>query len=63
MNCKQCHLFLLVLCTFFYKAIVLIFTVSVVDEEEDFPEDALSNHIDMVDNEPAENEARRQFMR
>ncbi|XP_056627065.1 ATP-binding cassette sub-family C member 3 isoform X2 [Triplophysa dalaica] len=38
-------------------------TLSVVDEEEDFPEDALSNHIDMVDNEPAENEARRQFMR
>ncbi|XP_073722695.1 ATP-binding cassette sub-family C member 3 isoform X2 [Misgurnus anguillicaudatus] len=38
-------------------------TLSVVDEEEEFPEDALSNHIDMVDNEPAVNEARRQFMR
>lgn len=33
------------------------------DEEELFPDDALSNHIDMVDNEPAVNEARRQFMR
>ncbi|KAL1263879.1 hypothetical protein QQF64_004234, partial [Cirrhinus molitorella] len=38
--------------------------VSVVDdEEEEFPEDALSNHTDMVDNEPVVNEARRQFMR
>uniref|UniRef100_A0A671QUA1 Canalicular multispecific organic anion transporter 2-like n=1 Tax=Sinocyclocheilus anshuiensis TaxID=1608454 RepID=A0A671QUA1_9TELE len=33
------------------------------DEEEEFPEDALSNHTDMVDNEPVVNEARRQFMR
>uniref|UniRef100_A0A8C1S8G4 ABC-type glutathione-S-conjugate transporter n=1 Tax=Cyprinus carpio TaxID=7962 RepID=A0A8C1S8G4_CYPCA len=31
--------------------------------EEEFPEDALSNHTDMVDNEPVVNEARRQFMR
>uniref|UniRef100_A0A671QU37 Canalicular multispecific organic anion transporter 2-like n=1 Tax=Sinocyclocheilus anshuiensis TaxID=1608454 RepID=A0A671QU37_9TELE len=39
-------------------------TVSLVDEEEEeFPEDALSNHTDMVDNEPVVNEARRQFMR
>ncbi|XP_016141614.1 canalicular multispecific organic anion transporter 2 [Sinocyclocheilus grahami] len=39
-------------------------TVSLVDEEEEeeFPEDALSNHTDMVDNEPVVNEARRQFM-
>uniref|UniRef100_A0A8B9KN43 ATP-binding cassette, sub-family C (CFTR/MRP), member 3 n=1 Tax=Astyanax mexicanus TaxID=7994 RepID=A0A8B9KN43_ASTMX len=34
-----------------------------IDEEESFPDDALSNHTDMVDNEPAVNEARRQFMR
>ncbi|XP_035389254.1 canalicular multispecific organic anion transporter 2 isoform X3 [Electrophorus electricus] len=34
-----------------------------LDEEESFPDDALSNHTDMVDNEPAVNEARRQFMR
>uniref|UniRef100_A0A8C1ILG4 ATP-binding cassette, sub-family C (CFTR/MRP), member 3 n=1 Tax=Cyprinus carpio TaxID=7962 RepID=A0A8C1ILG4_CYPCA len=33
------------------------------DDEEEFPEDALSNHTDMVDNEPVVNEARRQFMR
>ncbi len=40
------------------------FSVSLVDdEEEEFPEDALSNHTDMVDNEPVVNEARRQFMR
>ncbi|XP_043085931.1 ATP-binding cassette sub-family C member 3 isoform X2 [Puntigrus tetrazona] len=39
-------------------------TVSLLDdEEEEFPEDALSNHTDMVDNEPVVNEARRQFMR
>ncbi|XP_016102850.1 canalicular multispecific organic anion transporter 2-like isoform X1 [Sinocyclocheilus grahami] len=33
------------------------------DEEEEFPDDALSNHTDMVDNEPVVNEARRHFMR
>ncbi|XP_009304647.1 ATP-binding cassette sub-family C member 3 isoform X2 [Danio rerio] len=38
-------------------------TVSFDEEEEEFPEDALSNHTDMVDNEPVVNEARRQFMR
>uniref|UniRef100_A0A8C1DPF8 ATP-binding cassette, sub-family C (CFTR/MRP), member 3 n=1 Tax=Cyprinus carpio carpio TaxID=630221 RepID=A0A8C1DPF8_CYPCA len=32
------------------------------EEEEEFPDDALSNHTDMVDNEPVVNEARRQFM-
>uniref|UniRef100_A0A672Q8X6 ABC-type glutathione-S-conjugate transporter n=1 Tax=Sinocyclocheilus grahami TaxID=75366 RepID=A0A672Q8X6_SINGR len=32
------------------------------DEEEEFPDDALSNHTDMVDNEPVVNEARRHFM-
>ncbi|XP_052452980.1 ATP-binding cassette sub-family C member 3-like isoform X1 [Carassius gibelio] len=35
----------------------------VEEEEEEFPEDALSNHADMVDNEPVVNEARRHFMR
>lgn len=34
-----------------------------IDEEELFPDDALSTHTDMVDHEPAVNEARRQFMR
>lgn len=34
-----------------------------IDEEELFPDDALSIHTDMVDHEPAVNEARRQFMR
>ncbi|XP_017579160.1 canalicular multispecific organic anion transporter 2 isoform X1 [Pygocentrus nattereri] len=38
-------------------------TEVLMDEEELFPDDALSNHTDMVDNEPAVNEARRQFMR
>ncbi|KAF7705073.1 hypothetical protein HF521_020359 [Silurus meridionalis] len=38
-------------------------TELLIDEEELFPDDALSNHTDMVDNEPAVNEARRQFMR
>ncbi|TSK14589.1 Canalicular multispecific organic anion transporter 2 [Bagarius yarrelli] len=33
------------------------------EEEELFPDDALSIHTDMVDQEPAVNEARRQFMR
>ncbi|XP_018617364.1 canalicular multispecific organic anion transporter 2 isoform X2 [Scleropages formosus] len=37
--------------------------VAMIEEEEPFPEDALSNHIDMVDNEPSVNEARRQFIR
>ncbi|XP_030629091.1 canalicular multispecific organic anion transporter 2 [Chanos chanos] len=38
-------------------------TEVLLDEEESFPDDALSNHTDMVDNEPVVNEARRQFMR
>ncbi|XP_028263925.1 canalicular multispecific organic anion transporter 2 isoform X3 [Parambassis ranga] len=33
------------------------------EEEELFPEDALSNHTDMVDNEPGINEAKRNFIR
>lgn len=28
-----------------------------------YPEDALSNHTDMVDNEPVINEAKRKFIR
>ncbi|MCJ8738368.1 hypothetical protein PDJAM_G00034890 [Pangasius djambal] len=38
-------------------------TEVLIDEEELFPDDALSTHTDMVDQEPAVNEARRQFMR
>ncbi|XP_060795614.1 ATP-binding cassette sub-family C member 3 isoform X2 [Neoarius graeffei] len=38
-------------------------TEVLIDEEELFPDDALSIHADMVDQEPAVNEARRQFMR
>ncbi|XP_068440086.1 ATP-binding cassette sub-family C member 3 isoform X2 [Clinocottus analis] len=34
-----------------------------IDEEEMFPEDTLSNHTDMVDNEPVINEAKRNFRR
>ncbi|XP_041075963.1 ATP-binding cassette sub-family C member 3-like isoform X2 [Polyodon spathula] len=34
-----------------------------LEEEEDFPEDTLSNHVDMIDNEPVANEARKQFFR
>ncbi|KAM3591495.1 uncharacterized protein V6R79_002723 [Siganus canaliculatus] len=33
------------------------------EDEEMFPDDALSNHIDMVDNEPVVNEAKRKFIR
>ncbi|KAJ7984782.1 hypothetical protein DPEC_G00358350 [Dallia pectoralis] len=33
------------------------------DDDEEFPVDALSNHADMVDNEPVVNEAKRQFIR
>ncbi|TRY85000.1 hypothetical protein DNTS_016183, partial [Danionella cerebrum] len=42
-----------------------LLSVSFEEEEdvEEFPEDALSNHTDMVDNEPVVNEARRQFIR
>ncbi|KAG7491793.1 hypothetical protein MATL_G00007720 [Megalops atlanticus] len=38
-------------------------TVAMIEEEGDFPDDALSNHTDMVDNEPVVNETRRQFIR
>uniref|UniRef100_A0A3Q3RKQ0 ATP-binding cassette, sub-family C (CFTR/MRP), member 3 n=1 Tax=Mastacembelus armatus TaxID=205130 RepID=A0A3Q3RKQ0_9TELE len=34
-----------------------------IEDEEMFPDDALSNHTDMVDNEPVINEAKRNFMR
>ncbi|XP_023687022.1 ATP-binding cassette sub-family C member 3 isoform X2 [Paramormyrops kingsleyae] len=33
------------------------------EDEESFPEDAMSNHIDMVDSAPSVNEAKRQFIR
>uniref|UniRef100_UPI0037E7E5A5 ATP-binding cassette sub-family C member 3 n=1 Tax=Semicossyphus pulcher TaxID=241346 RepID=UPI0037E7E5A5 len=38
-------------------------TEDLLEEEELFPEDALSNHTDMVDNEPVINEAKRKFIR
>ncbi|XP_038591350.1 canalicular multispecific organic anion transporter 2 isoform X1 [Micropterus salmoides] len=38
-------------------------TESIIEDGEMFPDDALSNHMDMVDNEPVVNEARRQFIR
>ncbi|KAK2885071.1 ATP-binding cassette sub-family C member 3 isoform X2 [Channa argus] len=34
-----------------------------IEDEELYPEDALSNHTDMVDNEPVINEAKRNFIR
>uniref|UniRef100_A0A8C7K9K0 Canalicular multispecific organic anion transporter 2-like n=1 Tax=Oncorhynchus kisutch TaxID=8019 RepID=A0A8C7K9K0_ONCKI len=37
-------------------------TVDLIDEEEDFPDDVLSNHTDMVDSEPVV-EAKRKFIR
>lgn len=33
------------------------------EDEDLFPDDALSNHTDMVDNEPVINEAKRKFIR
>ncbi|XP_026172192.1 canalicular multispecific organic anion transporter 2 isoform X2 [Mastacembelus armatus] len=38
-------------------------TEELIEDEEMFPDDALSNHTDMVDNEPVINEAKRNFMR
>ncbi|XP_070847153.1 ATP-binding cassette sub-family C member 3 isoform X2 [Chaetodon trifascialis] len=38
-------------------------TDELIENEELFPDDALSNHTDMVDNEPVVNEAKRNFMR
>uniref|UniRef100_A0A3P8UPJ9 ATP binding cassette subfamily C member 3 n=1 Tax=Cynoglossus semilaevis TaxID=244447 RepID=A0A3P8UPJ9_CYNSE len=35
----------------------------ILEDEELFPEDALSNHTDIVDNEPGINEAKRNFIR
>uniref|UniRef100_A0A7N5ZYM6 ATP-binding cassette, sub-family C (CFTR/MRP), member 3 n=1 Tax=Anabas testudineus TaxID=64144 RepID=A0A7N5ZYM6_ANATE len=34
-----------------------------IEDEQMFPDDALSNHIDMVDSEPVINEAKRNFIR
>ncbi|KAM9715834.1 ATP-binding cassette sub-family C member 3 isoform 1-T1 [Menidia menidia] len=40
------------------------FTEELIEEEEMFPDDALSNHhTDMVDNEPIMNEAKKSFIR
>ncbi|KAM7382140.1 hypothetical protein PAMA_012825 [Pampus argenteus] len=38
-------------------------TDELIEHEELFPDDALSNHIDMVDSEPVINEAKRNFIR
>uniref|UniRef100_A0A3Q3WCA4 Uncharacterized protein n=1 Tax=Mola mola TaxID=94237 RepID=A0A3Q3WCA4_MOLML len=38
-------------------------TTNEFEDEELFPDDALSNHTDMVDNEPVINEAKRKFIR
>ncbi|XP_028333034.1 canalicular multispecific organic anion transporter 2 isoform X2 [Gouania willdenowi] len=38
-------------------------TEDLIEVEDMFPEDTLSNHIDMVDNEPIVNETKRKFMR
>ncbi|XP_037610530.1 canalicular multispecific organic anion transporter 2 isoform X6 [Sebastes umbrosus] len=38
-------------------------TEELIEDEELFPDDALSNHADMVDNEPVVNEAKRNFIR
>uniref|UniRef100_A0A4W6BLT6 ATP-binding cassette, sub-family C (CFTR/MRP), member 3 n=1 Tax=Lates calcarifer TaxID=8187 RepID=A0A4W6BLT6_LATCA len=37
--------------------------IELIEDEELFPDDALSNHTDMVDNEPVINEAKRHFIR
>lgn len=52
--------------SFFKKAVSHNAHTVITDEFEDeelFPEDALSNHTDMVDNEPVINEAKRKFIR
>ena len=41
---------------------VIIPTEALIDDEE-FPDDALSNHTDMVSNEPVVNEEKRKFIR
>ncbi|KAM7371220.1 hypothetical protein PAMP_010709 [Pampus punctatissimus] len=38
-------------------------TDELIEHEELFPDDALSNHVDMVDSEPVINEAKRNFIR
>ncbi|XP_070783133.1 ATP-binding cassette sub-family C member 3 [Enoplosus armatus] len=38
-------------------------TEGLIEDEELFPDDALSNHTDMVDSEPVINEAKRNFIR
>ncbi|XP_061612364.1 ATP-binding cassette sub-family C member 3 isoform X3 [Phyllopteryx taeniolatus] len=38
-------------------------TEEIIDDEDLYPEDTLSNHTDMVDSEPVINEAKRKFIR
>lgn len=42
---------------------LIAFTEDLIEDEQMFPDDALSNHIDMVDSEPVINEAKRNFIR
>lgn len=42
---------------------MIFFPEEILEDEELFPEDALSNHTDIVDNEPGINEAKRNFIR
>lgn len=51
----------------FWLCVILFFldafSEELIEDEELFPDDALSNHTDMVDNEPVINEAKRHFIR
>lgn len=40
-----------------------VFAEEIIDDEDLFPEDTLSNHMDMVQSEPGINEAKRNFIR
>ena len=42
---------------------LLAFTDELIEDEELFPDDALSNHTDLADNEPVVNETKRNFIR
>jgi len=43
--------------------LTMLSTEELIEEEELFDEDALSNHTDIVDNEPVINKAKRNFRR
>ena len=51
-------------CRVYLSVFLIGFTEELIEDEELFPDDALSNHhTDMVDNEPVINEAKKSFMR